>query len=70
MTLKDKIRDEIGVKLDEIHRLMGEIGNAGEGKFNPFDCPFEPNHFSLSQMFNGLGCWNWTCPLCNMPFEE
>lgn len=28
------------------------------------------HHYSLSQLFTGLGCWKWDCPFCDEHFEE
>lgn len=31
---------------------------------------YESNHRNLSQLFTGLGYWQWHCPFCNEEFRE
>lgn len=63
---------KLETKIKTLIKLRKEILEQMEKreKYHPKDCPIRKDHYHLSQLFGGLGCWRWNCPFCGEESTE
>lgn len=62
---------EILKTLDQFLILLRRLRNMARRQYSPRYCPLARyDHYKVSQILWGIGCWKWKCEFCGEEFQE